>query len=147
MGKETTIFDSTVKSLMDGMGSFLSTKTVVGEPIHIDDTIIIPLVDVSFGAGAGAFSNDKSGAGGAMGGKMKPSAVLIIHDGSTRLINIAIHTGIDKILDMLPDFVERFKDKKKPEPDEEEKKARAKAGAAMEETIYEAADVKKEMEE
>ena len=82
-----------------------------------------------------------------MGGKMKPSAVLIIHDGSTRLINIATHTGIDKILDMLPDFVERFKDKKKPEPDEEEKKARAKAGAAMEETIYEAADVKKEMEE
>ena len=146
MGKEATLFDSSVKSLMEGMGAFLSTKTVVGEPIHIDDTIIIPLVDVSFGVGAGAFSNDKAGAGGGMGGKMVPSAVLIIHDCSTRLINIATHTGIDKILDMVPDFVERFRDSRKPEASPDEKAAREKASAAMEEQIYEAADVKKEMD-
>ena len=42
-------------------------------------------------------------------GKMTPGAVLIIHNGTTRLINISTHTGIDKILDLLPDFVDRFK--------------------------------------
>ena len=40
------------------MDSFLTTKTVVGEAIKFDDgTIVLPLVDVSFGVAAGAFSN------------------------------------------------------------------------------------------
>ena len=41
------------------MDSFITTKTVVGDAIHIGDTIILPLVDVSFGVGAGAFAGDK----------------------------------------------------------------------------------------
>ena len=91
---------------------FLSTKTVVGEPIRIDDTIILPLVDVSFGMAAGALTDDKKndGAGG-IGGKLTPSAVIVIHNGTTRLMNISTHSGIDKILDMVPDFVDRFANK------------------------------------
>ena len=52
-------FSSTVESLFKGMDSFITTKTVVGDAIHIGDTIILPLVDVSFGVGAGAFSDGK----------------------------------------------------------------------------------------
>ena len=47
-------FGYTVESLFNGMTNFMTTKTVVGEAIHIGDTIILPLVDVSFGMGAGA---------------------------------------------------------------------------------------------
>ena len=69
-------FHTTVESLFKGMDSFITTKTVVGDAIHIGDTIILPLVDVSFGVAAGAFSQEKknNGAGG-MGGKITPSAV------------------------------------------------------------------------
>ena len=50
-------FNETVESLFKGMDSFLTTKTVVGEAIKFDDgTIVLPLVDVSFGVAAGAFS-------------------------------------------------------------------------------------------
>lgn len=63
-------FDTTVSSLFKGMDSFISTKTVVGDAVTIGDTIILPLVDVSFGVGAGAFSGDKKqNAGGGMGSK------------------------------------------------------------------------------
>ena len=41
-------FNNTVESLFKGMDSFITTKTVVGDAIHIGDTIILPLVDVSF---------------------------------------------------------------------------------------------------
>ena len=41
-------FNNTVESLFKGMDSFITTKTVVGEAINIGDTIILPLVDVSF---------------------------------------------------------------------------------------------------
>ena len=54
MGDNT--FHATVESLFKGMDSFITTKTVVGEAVHIGDTIILPLVDVSFGVGAGVFT-------------------------------------------------------------------------------------------
>lgn len=105
-------FRSTVESLFKGMDSFITTKTVVGDAIHIGDTILLPLVDVSFGVAAGAFMQDKknNGAGG-MGGKIIPSAVLVIQDGTTKLVNIKNQDGVTKILDMLPDFVNKFTSK------------------------------------
>jgi len=73
------------------------------------------LVDVSFGVGAGAGSNNSknttSGAGG-LGGKMTPSAILIIKNGSARLVNIKNQDAITKVLDMIPDLVEKFTAKK-----------------------------------
>ena len=62
-------FNTAVGSLLKGMEGFLTTKTVVGDAIHVGDTIILPLVDVSFGVGAGAFEGDKkNNGGGGMGG-------------------------------------------------------------------------------
>ena len=102
-------FNNTVESLFKGMDSFITTKTVVGDAIHIGDTIILPLVDVSFGFAAGAFSQEKNnnGAGG-MGGKINPSAVLVIQNGVTKLVNIKNQDGMTKILDMVPDFINKF---------------------------------------
>ena len=73
-------FKDTVNSLFKGLDAFISAKTVVGEAIHVGDTIILPLVDVSFGVGAGAFEGDKKSNGG----------------------------GLTQVLDMVPDFVDRF---------------------------------------
>lgn len=114
-------FQSTVESLFKGIDSVISTKTVVGEAIHIQDTIILPLVDVSFAIGAGSFTADKKekGAGG-VGGKMTPSAVLVIKDGMTRLVNIKNQDTITKILDMVPDMVNKFSGKKGGEVTEED---------------------------
>ena len=102
-------FRETVNSLFKGMDSFVSAKTVVGDAIHVGDTIILPLVDVTFGVGAGAFSGDnKNNGGGGLGGKMTPCAVLVIQDGNTKLVNVKNQDGLTKILDMVPDFVNRF---------------------------------------
>lgn len=102
-------FNNTVESLFKGMDNFITTKTVVGDAVHIGDTIILPLVDVSFGVAAGAFSQEKknNGAGG-MGGKINPSAVLVIQNGVTKLVNVKNQDSVTKILDMVPDFVNRF---------------------------------------
>lgn len=102
-------FNSTVESLFKGMDSFISTKTVVGDAVHIGDTILLPLVDVSFGVGAGAFAQDKkNNAGGGMGGKITPSSILVIQNGTTKLVNVKNQDGLTKILDMVPDIVNKF---------------------------------------
>lgn len=116
-------FDTTVASLFKGMDSFLSAKTVVGDAVTVNDTIILPLVDVSFGVAAGAGNttdkSTKNKAAGAMGGKMSPSAVLVIHDGMTRLVNIKNQDTITKVLDMIPDVISKFTKKDSADPDVE----------------------------
>ena len=103
-----------IQSLFEGMDSVLSSKTVVGEPTRIDDTIIVPLVDVTFGMGAGG----SKGAGGGIGGKVSPSAVLVIRDGHARVVNIKTQDAITKIIDLVPDLLERKSAKKKGVTDE-----------------------------
>ena len=105
-------FNTTVGTLFNGMDSFLTTKTVIGEPTTIGNTIILPLVDVAFGVAAGAFAEGtakNSGAGG-LGGKMSPSAVLVIQDGHTKLVNIKNQDSITKILDMVPELIDKIAD-------------------------------------
>ena len=102
-------FSNVITSLMKGMETFLSTKTVVGEPTQVGDTIILPLVDVTFGVGAGANANaSKNTGGGGMSGKMTPSAVLLIRNGQTKLVNIKNQDMATKIIDMIPDLVDKF---------------------------------------
>ncbi len=87
----------------------IGTKTVVGDATQIGDTIILPLVDISFGVGAGASASDKkNGGGGGFSAKMTPSAVLVIKNGSTKLVNIKNQDTITKVLDMIPDIVDKF---------------------------------------
>lgn len=105
-------FNSTVKALFEGMDSVVSSKTVVGDAIHINGTIILPLVDVSFGIGAGSFNAEKKEKGmGGMGGRISPSAVIVIQDGRTKLVNIKNQDMITKLLDMIPDVMDRFSEK------------------------------------
>lgn len=113
MADENNSFKATVESLFKGMDGVVSSKTVVGDVIHINGTIILPLVDVSFGMGAGSFTAEKKEKGmGGIGGRISPSAVIVIQDGHARLINIRNQDTITKILDMVPDLVDRFTEKK-----------------------------------
>ncbi len=130
-------FKGTVDSLFSGLDSFVSTKTVVGDAVHIGDTILLPLVDVSFGMGAGSFNGDKSGgAGGGMGAKIEPSAVLVVQNGNIKLVNVKNQDGITKILDMVPDFVDKFT-----------KKAAEKAAEDPEAKAAAAEDITKKLED
>ena len=110
-----------MQSLFKGMDTVLSTKTVVGEATQIGDVIILPLVDVSFGVAAGASLGDKkNNGGGGLGGKMSPNAVLVIKDGNTKLVNIKNQDAVTKVLDMVPDLVEKLTKKAPEMPSDEE---------------------------
>lgn len=114
--KENNI-SSVMESLMKSADALFTTKTVVGEAMKIDDTVIIPLMDVSFGIGAGATGNNTSTAAknngiGGMHGKMSPTAVLMIKNGQTRMISVKNTDTVSKIVDMIPDIVDKFTVKK-----------------------------------
>lgn len=102
-----------VDTLFQGMDGFVSSKTVVGEPIYMDGAAIIPLIEVSCGMGVGGFDQkaDKHGketSAGGMSSKMSPTAILIIQNGNTKLISIKNQDAITKLLEMVPDLIDRF---------------------------------------
>ena len=105
-----------VNELMKGLDTVLATKTVVGEATKFGDTIIIPLVDVSFGIGAGsggdAAGKASGGSGGGLTGKMSPSAVLVINNGNTRLVNVKNTDNLSRALDLIPEIMNRIKGNK-----------------------------------
>ena len=87
-----------------------------------DGVTLIPISKVSFGFGSGGGDYGKApkenfggGAGGAV--KIDPVAFLVIKDGSTRVLPVAVPpvSTMDRIVDMVPDVmdkVEKFFDKK-----------------------------------
>jgi len=121
-----------LQMLFSKMEDFVSTKTVVGEPVVMGEVTLIPLVDVSFGMATGVTASKekddepkgkaKDGGAGGMGAKMTPSAVIVINKGSVQLVNVKNQESVNKVIDMIPGILEKlnlgslFKKKK----DEEE---------------------------
>lgn len=106
-------FNNSLNTIFEKMDQFVSTKTVVGEPSHIGDVIIVPLIDVAFGLGVGggggnASAESGSGGGGGLGAKITPSAVLVINNGNVQLVNVKNQDSVNKLIDMIPGVLSKF---------------------------------------
>ena len=101
-----------IQELFQGMDGFVQSKTVVGEPIKLGDTVLIPLMELSCGMASGAFvkENNKKGDGGAgaMSSKISPAAMLVIQNGRTKLIRVKNEDAFSKIIDMIPDAIDKI---------------------------------------
>lgn len=109
-GARHNSFHQVLESLMEGANGVLTSRTVVGEPITVGDTIIIPLSDVSIGVGAG--SNGAERKDGGMGGfsaKMTPTAVLVIKNDMTKVVNVRDQTSLTHIMDMVPEVIDKIR--------------------------------------
>lgn len=100
-------------TLFQGMEGFVNSKTVVGEPVKVGSATLIPLIEVSCGMGAGGFmkpneKDEKDGGAGALSSKITPTAILIIQNGNTKLINVKNQDAFTKILDMIPDAIDKI---------------------------------------
>lgn len=106
-------YSNVIESLLKNVDGLVGSKTVVGEVTTIGDTVIVPLVDVSFGVAAGASSNDKKNGGmGGMNAKMTPSAVLVIQNGHAKLVSVKNNNTLSKIVDLVPEVIDKIKEKK-----------------------------------
>ncbi len=116
-----TVVEDLVKTTLGEIEKVLSTRTVVGEPITIEGTTLIPLISVGFGFGAGGgeakgeAKQKGEGVGGGTGGGagVKPIAMVIIDKGGVRIevIKGGMATAIEKIGETIPQMVERCMEK------------------------------------
>ena len=110
-------------SAMEKVRQMVDTNTIVGQPITTPDGVtLIPFskVSIGFGSGGGDYGKqvkDGFGGGAAAGVKIDPVAFLIIKDGITRVMPVAVPptTTVDRIVEMVPDImdkVEKYFDRK-----------------------------------
>lgn len=126
---ENTKLNSLMRSTIEKIHEMADTNTIVGEPIVTPDGVtLIPIskISVGFGSGGGDYGKnaaDKSFGGGSGGGmKIDPVAFLVIKDGVTRVMPVAVPpmSTVDRVIDMVPDLmdkVEKYFDKKKAKDD------------------------------
>ena len=127
---KNTHLSGLMQSTMEKVHEMVDTNTIVGQPITTPDGVtLIPVSKVSFGFGSGGSDYGKTtkdgfGGGSAAGVRIDPVAFLVIKDGATRVLPVAVPpvSSVERIVDMVPDVldrVEKFIDKKK-NPVEEE---------------------------
>ena len=113
---------------MSKIHEMVDSNTIIGEPIHTSDGVtLIPVSRMSFGFGCGGGDYGKQapkfGGASTAGVKVEPVAFLVIKDGITRVLPVAMPamTTADRVIELVPqvmDRVENFIDKKKAEKSE-----------------------------
>lgn len=113
--------ESMVKTTLGQIEKVLGSKTVIGDPIKVGDTTIIPLLSVGFGfggvGGSGAGDSKRgaegTGGGGAAGGGIKPVAIIIIDKDGARIESIkgSMASALEKIGESVPSIISKFADK------------------------------------
>ena len=112
-----------MQTAMEKVRERVDTNTIVGQPITTPDGVtLIPISKVSFGFGGAGGDYGKTqpkdfGGGSAAGVKIDPVAFLVIRDGITRVLPVAVPpvSTLDRVVEMVPDLmdkVEKYFDKK-----------------------------------
>ena len=120
---KNTPLSGLMQSTMEKVHEMVDTNSIVGQPITTPDGVtLIPISKVSFGFGSGGGDYGKAakegfGGGSAAGVRIDPVAFLVIKDGTTRVLPVAVPpvSSVERIVDMVPDVldrVEKFFDKR-----------------------------------
>ena len=115
------LVENLVKTTLGEVEKVLNTKTVVGEPIIVGGTTLIPLISAGFGFGAGGGSGKAEakqkgeGAGGGTGGGawVKPVAVIVISKDEVHVEPIlgSLAGAIEKWGETVPRIAEKLCEK------------------------------------
>ncbi len=120
-----------MNTAMNSIKDMIDVDTIIGEPISTGiDTLIIPISKVCFGFAAGGSEfkgetiNEYSkrekeeqvqyrlpfGGGSGAGVKIEPVAFLVVSNGIVKLLPVTHDSYIDKLIDYVPDLLDKSGD-------------------------------------
>ena len=93
----------------------VNAETIIGDPIHVDDTTIIPVSRVTFGfvsggSDVGPSSNKQKTAYGGSGAgvSVTPVAFLVVSNGNVRTVQLVEKvSAVDNVIASLPELVDK----------------------------------------
>ncbi len=115
-----------MSTAMESIKEMVDVNTIVGDAVEAPDgTVIIPISKVTFGFAAGGTdfgvgSNDEDdhrkekssslpfGGGSGAGVSIHPVAFMVVGQGQIRLLPVEGNSSIDRILELVPDIIEKI---------------------------------------
>lgn len=106
-----------LETSIEKIKTMVDANTIIGDKIEVDNVTIIPISKLSFGFAGGAtdFAGKNNGSkvfagGGGAGASINPIGFLVVKDGSVNMLPIShVQTAASKVIDMLPETVEKIK--------------------------------------
>lgn len=103
--------------VFEKLEKFFRTQTVVGDPIQVGEITLIPIIDITFGAGGGGGAgkdekgNDGTGGGIGTGAKIAPNSMLVIKGGEVSVFTLKDKNSLERIVEMVPDIINKVSNK------------------------------------
>ena len=119
--------ENIIKEVTGELERLVTTKTVIGEAVEAAGKTIIPVTKVSFGfgSGGGEGKGDKGetgfGGGGGAGAKIEPIAFIVVSEDEARLLTISGKTDFGKIIESVPEVIDKIRSVKSKMGKKEEK--------------------------
>ena len=106
-----------IDQLFEKFENFIKNKTVIGEPFQVGDITLIPTLSISFGLGTGKGEEadpkkgqQSGGHGAGIGSRIMPVAMIVIKNGEVSVLPIKKNTGLDKLIELVPDLMDKLKE-------------------------------------
>ena len=101
---------------LEKIRDLVDSNTVIGSPIHTQDgATILPISKISFGFVSGGTDfatktqQDLFGGAASAGGSVTPVGVLVIKEGSVKLMQLAEGGAtVDRLINMMPEVIDRI---------------------------------------
>ena len=109
--------DENIGMLFEKFQELIKSKTVMGEPVEIGDTTLVPLIDIFLVLGLkGGDGSGKEMIGSAgFSGRVVPTAIIVIKGDDIQLMPVKNNSDLEELLDLVPDIVDNIQCKKKPD--------------------------------
>lgn len=114
---ENKALTSNLETIFEKFRDMIKVESVVGEAVHIGDTILVPFVDVTFGFSSGTTSKSsadgRNATAGGGGAKMEPTAILVIKGSRIEMFSIKKDgyqaSAFEKLIAMAPEIIDKLK--------------------------------------
>ena len=108
--------ESVLNGAMDGLKNLVDVDTVIGDPIVVNEEVtLIPISKVTcgFASGGSSFGSNPQNEhfGGGAGGcvKVSPICFLVVKGDNVRMLPVSDNlNGIDKLVDLIPEMVDKI---------------------------------------
>ena len=105
--------DSIASVVLEKLRNIAQTDTVIGKPIVVDNTTLIPVSKVSMGIGLGSNAGKTETAGSGGGVSVEPIAFIVVTDGAARIMSLTREKDVfGKAIDMVPEILSLLKKEK-----------------------------------
>lgn len=104
-----------LETIFSRLENMFRAKTVIGDPLTIGEVTLVPVVNVTFGIGAGGGEGRDwpeqggGGMGAGTGARLTPSAIVVIKGDQVSLLPLGGGSNFESIIEKVPEVISKIK--------------------------------------